>query len=216
MHRERPSRRAVVDDPTAIYRPRWHKGETATHACQWRQGREDTGDAVEEVVGQGGHDCDHQRHEVVIRHATTDDESALEAFDLGDIWSQWLDEVAEIVSGLVAWRDDAEHLPLDRQVVIADDDGEIVAATAHERVVVPVASPSTQAAFDEKFGQRANQPALVNRRPRQARYESNSARRGVLGTQSGGAPRCGERSVMVGHPPVGRRHRRPAGPSRTP
>jgi N-acetylglutamate synthase-like GNAT family acetyltransferase len=71
---------------------------------------------------------------VILRHATTDDESALEAFDLGDIRSQWLDEVAEIVSGLVAWRDDAEHLPLDRQIVIADDDGEIVAVAAHERV----------------------------------------------------------------------------------
>ena len=71
---------------------------------------------------------------MILRDTTADDESALEAFDLGDIRSQWLDEVAEIVSGLVAWRDDAEHLPLDRQVVIADDDGEIVAVAAHERV----------------------------------------------------------------------------------
>ena len=71
---------------------------------------------------------------MILRNATTDDGAALEAFDLGDIRSQWLDEVAEIVSGLIAWRDDAEHLPLDRQVVIADDDGEIVAVAAHERV----------------------------------------------------------------------------------
>ena len=71
---------------------------------------------------------------MILRNATTDDGAALEAFDLGDIRSQWLDEVAEIVSGLIAWRDDAEHLPLDRQVVIADDDGEIVAVAAHERL----------------------------------------------------------------------------------
>lgn len=86
------------------------------------------------MVGQGHRNRDHQRQEVILRHATTDDESALEAFDLGDIRSQWLDEVAEIVSGLVAWRDDAEHLPLDRQVVIAETEGEIVAVAAHERV----------------------------------------------------------------------------------
>ena len=42
--------------------------------------------------------------------------------------------MAEIVSGLVGWRDDAEHLPLDRQVVVADEDGAIVAVGAHERV----------------------------------------------------------------------------------
>ena len=69
-----------------------------------------------------------------LRHATTDDESTLEAFDLGDIRSRWLDEVAEIVSGLIAWRDDAEHLQLDRQVVIAETEGEIVAVAGHERV----------------------------------------------------------------------------------
>ncbi len=71
---------------------------------------------------------------MILRHAATDDQSALEAFDLGDTRSPWLDEVAEIVSGLIAWRDDAEHRPLDRHVAIAESEGEIVAAAAHERV----------------------------------------------------------------------------------
>ena len=71
---------------------------------------------------------------MILRNARSDDETRLESFDLGVDRSPWLEEVAEIVSGLVAWRDDAEHLPLDRQVVIADDDGEIVAVAAHERV----------------------------------------------------------------------------------
>lgn len=42
--------------------------------------------------------------------------------------------MAEIVSGLVGWRDDVEQTSLDRQIVIADDDGEIVAVAAHHRV----------------------------------------------------------------------------------
>ena len=71
---------------------------------------------------------------MILRHATIVDGPALESFDLGDTRSPWLDEVAEILSGLIAWRDDAEQTPFDRQVVIADDDGEIVAVAAHERI----------------------------------------------------------------------------------
>jgi N-acetylglutamate synthase-like GNAT family acetyltransferase len=96
------------------------------------------------MVGQGHHDRDHQRQEVILRHATTDDEPALESFDLGDTRSPWLDEVAEIVSGLIGWRDDAEHHPLDRQVVIAETEGEIVAVAAHERVEHERLGPVTE------------------------------------------------------------------------
>ena len=71
---------------------------------------------------------------MILRDATSDDETALESFDLGDDRSLWLNEVAEIVSGLVGWRDDVEQASLDRQIVIADDDGEIVAVAAHHRV----------------------------------------------------------------------------------
>ena len=71
---------------------------------------------------------------MILRHATTDDEPALESFDLGDTRSAWLDEVAEIDSGLIAWRNDVEYLPLHRQILIAETEGEIVAVAAHERV----------------------------------------------------------------------------------
>ena len=71
---------------------------------------------------------------MILRDARSDDEAILESFDLGDDRSPWLDEVAEIVSGLVGWRDDVEQTSLDRQIVIADDDGEIVAVAAHHRV----------------------------------------------------------------------------------
>ena len=68
---------------------------------------------------------------MILRDATSDDDTSLESFDLGNVRSPWLDEVAEIVSGLVGWRDDVEQTSLDRQIVIADDDGEIVAVAAH-------------------------------------------------------------------------------------
>ena len=71
---------------------------------------------------------------MILRDARSDDEAILESFDLGDDRPPWLDEVAEIVSGLVGWRDDVEQTSLDRQIVIADDDGEIVAVAAHHRV----------------------------------------------------------------------------------
>ena len=71
---------------------------------------------------------------MILRHATINDEPALESFDLGDNRSAWLEEAAEIVSGLIAWRDDAEQTPFDRQVVVAEAEGKIVAVAAHERV----------------------------------------------------------------------------------
>jgi hypothetical protein len=43
---------------------------------------------------------------VILRDATTADEQALATFDVGDPPSPWLEEVSEIVAGLLAWRDD--------------------------------------------------------------------------------------------------------------
>jgi hypothetical protein len=68
---------------------------------------------------------------VILREATADDGSALESFDLGDTSSPWLAEVAEIVSGLLAWQRDKETVDLDRRVVVAELDDEIVAVAAH-------------------------------------------------------------------------------------
>lgn len=71
---------------------------------------------------------------MILRDATAADAAALESFELGGPPSAWLDEVAEIVSGLVAWQYDVDHAALDRRVIVAEADGAIVAVTAHERV----------------------------------------------------------------------------------
>ena len=46
---------------------------------------------------------------MILRHATLADSPFLEEFDLGGDGSPWLDEVREIVGGLVAWRNDTAH-----------------------------------------------------------------------------------------------------------
>lgn len=71
--------------------------------------------------------------DVILRDADASDDAALASFDPGS-GEPWLDEVAEIVDGLIAWRDDPAELDLDRRVVVADDDGQIVAVVAHERL----------------------------------------------------------------------------------
>lgn len=71
---------------------------------------------------------------MILRDASATDASALESFDLGGQPSVWLDEVAEIVAGLVRWQHDEDHSELDRRVIVAEVDGAVVAVTAHERV----------------------------------------------------------------------------------
>lgn len=71
--------------------------------------------------------------EVILREATEADAAALELFDLGS-GVPWLDEVAEIVHGLLASRDDPSQADFDRQVLVAEIEGELVAVAAHERV----------------------------------------------------------------------------------
>ena len=70
---------------------------------------------------------------VILRRATATDAASLHAFDIGDTPSAWMAEVAEIVSGLIAWQADAAHTELDRQVVVLTDAGDVVAVAAHER-----------------------------------------------------------------------------------
>ena len=69
---------------------------------------------------------------MILRHATVGDAESFERFDLGEVVSPWLDEVREIVAGLVAWRDDPAQVYLDRRVLVGEEDGEIVAVTADE------------------------------------------------------------------------------------
>jgi len=59
---------------------------------------------------------------VILRDATADDAVALAAFDVGGPPTAWLDEVTEIVSGLISWQHDHEHQQLDRRVIVADAD----------------------------------------------------------------------------------------------
>ena len=69
---------------------------------------------------------------MILRDARRDDEAALIDFDLGEPNTVWLDEVSEIVAGLIAWRADKERADLDRRVIVAEVNGEIVAVAVHE------------------------------------------------------------------------------------
>ena len=71
---------------------------------------------------------------MILRDATNEDASALENFEVGGPPSPWLDEVREIVAGLLAWQSDPDQAHLDRRVVIAEDDGRVVGLAAHECV----------------------------------------------------------------------------------
>ena len=84
------------------------------------------------MVGERQDRVDRSRQEVILRDATVVDDAALENLDIGADTSSWLEEVSEIVAGLLAWRDDPANRPLDRRVVVADVDGEVVAVAAHE------------------------------------------------------------------------------------
>lgn len=70
---------------------------------------------------------------MIIRHARDRDAEQFESFDRGGSGS-WIDEVAEIVAGLIAWRSDPHVAHLDRQVIVAVTDGHVVGVTAHERL----------------------------------------------------------------------------------
>lgn len=72
---------------------------------------------------------------MIFRTAEPEDQAALSALDVGDTASPWLEEVAEIVGGLMAWRDDPEADDEAREVVVAEEDGELVAVTAHVALV---------------------------------------------------------------------------------
>lgn len=70
---------------------------------------------------------------MIIRHAHDSDADQLETFDVGQS-SPWLDEVAEIVGGLLAWRSDPAAARRDRQVIVAVVGSRVVGVTANERL----------------------------------------------------------------------------------
>lgn len=54
--------------------------------------------------------------DVILRDATATDHAELASFDPGS-GTPWLDEVVEIVDGLIAWRDDPAERAFDRFVL---------------------------------------------------------------------------------------------------
>jgi hypothetical protein len=69
---------------------------------------------------------------VILRLATDDDAAALETLDVGNDPSPWLDEVREMLSGLLAWKDDVSQAHLGRRVVVAEEAGAVIAVSADE------------------------------------------------------------------------------------
>ena len=66
-----------------------------------------------------------------LRHASATDRVALAELPIGSDGELWLEEVGEIVSGLLDWRD--RRPELDRHVLVLEDDhGAVVAVSAHE------------------------------------------------------------------------------------
>lgn len=72
---------------------------------------------------------------MILRSAIDTDRAALKSFDIGNTSSAWLAEVAEIVAGLFDWRDDPDRIAEGREIVVADDGGEVVAVAAHTAFV---------------------------------------------------------------------------------
>lgn len=87
------------------------------------------------MVGKGFDDSDRPQRSVILREATDEDAGAIEKLNLGGASTPSLDEVREILSGLMRWQRDAERAVLDRRVVVADVDGQIVAVAAYEYLI---------------------------------------------------------------------------------
>lgn len=78
---------------------------------------------------------------MILRDARPDDAPILASLDLGHERAVWLDEVREILDGLIGWRDDVASETFDRQVQVAEDGSGIIAACAHERLEHGTAGP---------------------------------------------------------------------------
>lgn len=70
---------------------------------------------------------------MIIRHAQEGDAEQFRSFDVGGP-TAWLDEVSEIVLGLLVWRSDPHAASRDRQVIVAVDGARVIGVTAHERI----------------------------------------------------------------------------------
>lgn len=72
---------------------------------------------------------------MILRHAVDSDRAELTSFEVGDTALPWLDEVAEIVAGLIDWRDDPAAVDEGREVIVAEEDDQIIGVTAHTAFV---------------------------------------------------------------------------------
>ncbi|MCL1897961.1 MAG: GNAT family N-acetyltransferase [Micrococcales bacterium] len=70
---------------------------------------------------------------MILRHATEADRAALASLDLSDSSTPWLEEVTEIVAGLLDWR--ADQADEGREVIVAEQDSEVVGVVAHAALV---------------------------------------------------------------------------------
>lgn len=71
-----------------------------------------------------------------LRRTQPDDATTLQPFSLGPLDAAWLQEVAEILHGLLGWESDPAAHGLGREVaVLEDDDGGVVGVAAHETLV---------------------------------------------------------------------------------
>jgi len=82
--------------------------------------------------GEGSDNSDHPQASVILREATDADTEAIENLDVGGASTPAMDEVREILSGLTRWQRDIDHAVLDRRVVVAEVDGQVVAVAADE------------------------------------------------------------------------------------
>ncbi len=72
---------------------------------------------------------------MILRPARADDSVAFEAFELGDTSEPFLAEVAEIVGGLWGWVSDPTASELDRVVLLAEEEGQLVGVIAHHLLI---------------------------------------------------------------------------------
>lgn len=87
------------------------------------------------MVGEGPDISDRPQARVILREATDADAEVIENVDLGGASTPSLDEVREILTGLMRWQGDIDRAVLDRRVVVADVDGQIAAVAAYENAI---------------------------------------------------------------------------------
>jgi ribosomal protein S18 acetylase RimI-like enzyme len=82
------------------------------------------------TIGSGRQD----QQVIELRSAQLDDVAAIAHLDLGAAHDPWLNEVREILSGVVSWSRSPLDQELDRQVVVVCEGDLLVGVVAHELI----------------------------------------------------------------------------------